>query len=333
MVTSVVLKKRFEDIDLLKGLAIILMSFVHVNSLLFLHPFGLLDDVTYLGSTVCFVIFLFAFSFLQGKKLLGGKIDSWKKILKKILLLYLSYFVLGILSLLLHEGTITLSKILDVALLNHLPLYTEFLVLFIWFTIFFKIFSGTIQKLLKYPWVMFLISLIIYALGVWIYSLNVENEILLWIKMHLAGNMDIHVFSVFQYMPIYALGLIMAKYENQKKYLALALISLCIIIVLSVFNLSVWLRWPPSILYLTEGAFFIFSSLYVLGYLEKIKALNFIKLFGGDSLRSLVVVTSLSFLATWILFPSGNPYIVLSINAGVLVLSYCALRILKRSKV
>jgi uncharacterized membrane protein len=77
------LKKRLEDIDLLKGLAIILMSFVHVNSLLFVEPFGILDDLTYIGSTVCFVVFLFSFSFLQGKKLLVGKIDSWKKIFRK----------------------------------------------------------------------------------------------------------------------------------------------------------------------------------------------------------------------------------------------------------
>jgi len=44
MVTSEALKRRFEDIDLLKGLAIILMSFVHVNSLLFLHPFGFFKE-------------------------------------------------------------------------------------------------------------------------------------------------------------------------------------------------------------------------------------------------------------------------------------------------
>lgn len=333
MKTPEAFSKRFEEIDLLKGFAIILMSFVHVNSLLFIHPFGFLDDLTYLGSTVCFVIFLFAFSFLQGKKLLDGNKDSWGKILKRILFLYLSYFVLGVFSLLLHEETITLPKILGMALFNRLPLYTEFLVLFIWYTIFFKVFFNIIQKLLKYPWLFFLISLVIYALGRWIYNFEISGEILLWIKMHLAGSGDIHLFPILQYMPIYVLGLIMSKYGSQKKHLGFALASLCIIIILIVFGLSAWFRWPPSILYLAEGIFFILSLLFVFGCFGRIKILGFIKMFGRESLLSLVVVTLFSFLFAWILSPSGNPYIVVLINIGVLVLSYGVLRILKRLKV
>jgi len=324
------LKQRFEDIDLLKGFSIILMSFVHVNSLLFIKPFGILDDITFIGSTVCFITFLFAFSFLQGKKLLVGKIDSLSKILKKITVLYIWYFVLGIFSVLLHNGGITFSQIIGIGLLKDLPLYVEFLIAFIWLTIFIKIFDKTIIRLFKYPYILFISSLVIYALGMFLYNIETQSDISVWFKMHLVGNLDMHVFPVFQYMPVYVLGLLMAKYGSQKRYLGFAILCLCVLIVLTVFNLSVWYRWPPSILYLVEGMLFVFISLYIFEYLKRVKILGFVKVFGADSLLSLVVVTGLAFLATWILSPTGNPYIMLSINAVVLVLSYYVLRILKR---
>lgn len=324
------LKQRLEDIDLLKGLAIILMSFVHVNSLLFVEAFGILDTLTFVGSTVCFVVFLFAFSFLQGKKLLAGKIDSWGKIFKKISLLYIWYFVLGIFSVLLHDGGITLSQIIEIGLLKSLPLYVEFLIAFVWLTIFIKIFGKTIIKLFNYPYILFISSLVIYALGMLLFNVEVHRDLLIWIKMHFVGNLDIHVFPVLQYMPVYILGILMAKYGNQKRYLGFAILCLSALILLAVFNLSVWYRWPPSILYLIEGILFVFVSLYIFGYLKNAKALNFVKIFGADSLLSLVVVTGLAFLSAWVLSPTGNPYIMLSINTGVLILSYCVLRISKR---
>lgn len=324
------LKQRFEDIDLLKGLAIILMSFVHVNSLLFVKPFGVLDDLTFIGSTVCFVTFLLAFSFLQGKKLLAGKIDSWRKIFTKISLLYLWYIVLGIFSTLLHNGDITLPQVIEIVLLRNLPLYVEFLIAFIWFTIFIKIFGKTIIKLFNYPYILFIFSLVIYTLGMFLFNIKVNSNLLVWLKMHLVGNLDTHVFPVFQYMPVYILGILMAKYGNRKKYLGFAILCICILIILSVFNLSVWYRWPPSILYLVEGILFVFASLYIFEYIKNVRTLNFIKIFGADSLLSLVVVTVLAFLSAWVLSPIGNPYIMLSVNVAVLVLSYFVLRILKR---
>lgn len=324
------LKQRFEDIDLLKGLAIILMSFVHVNSLLFVKPFGVLDDLTFIGSTVCFVTFLLAFSFLQGKKLLAGKIDSWRKIFTKISLLYLWYIVLGIFSTLLHNGDITLPQVIEIVLLRNLPLYVEFLIAFIWFTIFIKIFGKTIIKLFNYPYILFIFSLVIYTLGMFLFNIEVNSNLLVWLKMHLVGNLDTHVFPVFQYMPVYILGILMAKHGNRKKYLGFAILCVCILIVLSVFNLSVWYRWPPSILYLVEGILFVFASLYIFECIKNVRTLDFIKIFGADSLLSLVVVTVLAFLSAWVLSPIGNPYIMLSVNVAVLVLSYFVLRILKR---
>lgn len=324
------LKQRFEDIDLLKGLAIILMSFVHVNSLLFVKPFGVLDHLTFIGSTVCFVTFLFAFSFLQGKKLLEGKIDSWRKIFTKISLLYLWYIVLGIFSTLLHNGGITLPQVIEIVLLRNLPLYVEFLIAFVWLTIFIKIFGKIIIKLFNYPYILLTFSFVIYALGMLLYNIETHSDVLIWLKMHLAGNLDIHVFPILQYMPIYILGILMAKYGNQKRYLGFAILCLCLLIVLFVFNLSLWYRWPPSILYLVEGILFVFASLYIFECMKNVRTLDFIKIFGADSLLSLVVVTVLAFLSAWVLSPIGNPYIMLSVNVAVLVLSYFVLRILKR---
>lgn len=331
MVTSIKpLKQRFEDIDLLKGLAIILMSFVHVNSLLFVEPFGILDDLTFIGSTVCFVAFLFSFSFLQGKKLLAGKTDSWRRIFKKIFQLYICYLLLGALSILLHNEGITLSQIIEIGLLKSLPLYVEFLIAFVWLTIFIKIFGKAIIKLFKYPYILFIFSLVIYALGVFLYNIELHGALLIWFKMHLVGNLDTHIFPLFQYMPVYVLGILMAKYGSQKKYLGFSILFVCILIILTVFNLSVWYRWPPSILYLIEGMLFVFIFLYIFGCLKSVKILNFLKVFGADSLLSLVIVTALAFLSAWVLSATGNPYVMLSLNAGVLILSYCVLRILKR---
>lgn len=324
------MKQRFEDIDLLKGLAVILMSFVHVNSLLFVEPFGVLDDLTFIGSTVCFIIFLFAFSFLQGKKLLEGKIDSLSKILKKIATLYIWYLILGICSVLLHKGGVTIFQIIEIGLLKSLPLYVEFLIAFIWFTILIKIFGKIIIKLLEYPYILFISALVIYAAGMFMFNIEAHSDLLIWFKMHFVGNFDTHVFPVFQYMPVYIVGILMARYGNQKKYLGFAIFCVSILIILSVFSLSVWYRWPPSILYLVEGILFVFASLYIFEYIKNVRTLNFIKTFGADSLLSLVVVTVLAFLSAWILSPTGNPYVMLSINVGVLVLSYCVLRILKK---
>jgi len=62
------MKERDYPLDILKSIAIVLMSSVHVNSLLQVNS-GILDKITFLGATVCFSVFLFGIGFVAGKKI------------------------------------------------------------------------------------------------------------------------------------------------------------------------------------------------------------------------------------------------------------------------
>ena len=109
------MKERDYALDILKSIAIVLMSFVHINSLLQVNT-GVLDKITFLGATVCFSVFLFAIGYVAGKKIVERKEDSWKKVIKKVLLIYLCYLLVGILSFFVLEGQIPLNSIINIAI-------------------------------------------------------------------------------------------------------------------------------------------------------------------------------------------------------------------------
>lgn len=325
------MKERDYALDILKSIAIVLMSFVHINSLLQVNT-GVLDKITFLGATVCFSVFLFAIGYVAGKKIVERKEDSWKKVIKKVLLIYLCYLLVGILSFFVLEGQISLNSIINIAILNNLPEYSEFLISLIFFTLITKLIHKPLSKILNKPHILIEISFFLFILGSVLSTLNFSNPILIWFQKHLVGlENGTHVFPILQYMPIYVMGILFAKYKSKINYLWVFSLSFLLLVILMALGAPGWNRWPPSMNFLLYGIIFISLLMFAFQFVKRNKVIDIFNKYGRNTLLSFLLITIPSFVIAYLInAPIKSNLILWAINLGVLLFAFLILLFLKK---
>lgn len=324
------MQKREINIDILKTIGVILMSFVHVNTLLFTGK-GILDGITYLGSTVCFSIFLFAIGYINGKKVIDNNEDCWAKVWQKVLWIHLCYLLLGMFSLYLFNDSFSSKDILNLVLFNSLPLFTEFLISLIFFTILSKLLFKPLKSLIKKPYLLISISLVLFLLGSFLSKLDVTNPLLSFLQKHLVGFQGIHLFPVFQYMPVYIMGVLCAKYGSKLTYAWAFSLSFLLVVLLKAFGVEGWYRWPPSLSFILYGMIFISFVMFLLQFINENKHTKHLTLFGKYPLLSLFLLTVITFLVKIFLKePSVSHLLLWFLNISILALCYLGIYLLKK---
>ena len=327
------MKKRYLKIDILKTLSILLMSFVHVNSLIYTGK-GLLDSITYLGATVCFSIFLFATAYIQGKKIEEKKEITWKKLLKNILSVYIPYLFLGFLSILILKPNFVFLDFLKMAIFAYLPNYVEFLVSFIFFYLFAKFAYSFLKKYMEKPLLLILFAILSFTISSLLSRVNLTNPILSWVQIHLVGLRAgaIHSFPLLAYMPVYIAGILLSKYGNKETYLWTSSLSFLTLVILEALHLRNWYRWPPSLGFMVFGILFITTILFLLEFVKDSKLLEKISLLGRFPMLSSIFLTFFAFLLRFLLGEDIQGVFVWLLNILVLLLTYLSVLGISLSK-
>ncbi|KKQ93639.1 MAG: hypothetical protein UT66_C0030G0008 [candidate division CPR2 bacterium GW2011_GWC1_39_9] len=274
-------EKRFYLLDLLRGLAVFLMVLSH--TVYFYHngtsPFLL--GLENFGNTVCFITFLVvsgAASYLAYFKDGVFKRERKNKIVKRLKMLVLSYWVLAFFvtadQLVKGFGLAKWKIILDILTFRNLPSYTEYIPPFIIYTLLLILMPSFFEKIVRKTSKVLLYSAVFYLAGFVLYLLPSVSFFAPW-KALLSGANGFYRFPIFQYMPVFLLGLFWGKKISEtkglvkKEHFVLATIySLIILEVVLIIagaflngNLDfILLRWPPSITFLGIGLGFAYLS-------------------------------------------------------------------------
>lgn len=314
------------SIDFLRATVIMLMTTTHINALMYTGSNIFLQKISTYGVILCFSTFLFCSAYTTTLKISKGEYPTLKDSLKRILKIYITYLTLGIFaSFILNKG-ITLTDILNIASLNNVPEFTEFLIAFIFFSFIPILLPKDFWKILNKPALLILITLTIYILGNFVYTQisKYSYPYIFQIPLeNLFGYTNLHRFSITSYLPIYTFGILMSKYSKEKTLILTSSTSFVLLEFLLFFNLARWSRWPPSPLFLLYS--FVYIPLVLLFYRRYSKSLSkgFFKHFtniGTYPLEQLFLSTLLIFLVRLIFEPSDNVIFVLIITTGIFTL-------------
>lgn len=300
-------KKRFRtsSIDMLRGFGIILMLITHINGMFLLGNQKPLDYITYAGATVCFSIFLFCFGYGYGHKLGSKQEQSFPKAFYRIILLYFVYLLSAIIISFLQKSQITISDIWKIVSFENTPVYTEFMIPFIIYTVFMLPIYQLIKKPLwetKKKTVFLLVAFQILSFFLYIVSyLYAEREVFSSeiIQKLIIGKKDVTSFPILPYSPIFIFGLIwgyllpsrkLAK-RHEKLLIRTVFISFTLAtIILKLLDLSSWERFPPSIFYLFIGISVISGFLTFKKLIRKARFIKKISCFSGKKFFTYILL-------------------------------------------
>lgn len=320
--------RRDHHLDIVKGLAVISMSFVHVN-IFFLNQHNfILDNITKWGAISCFSAFLLISGILVGKSISKGKKPNWFKIIKRTSFIYIVYLIIGLLSWYVAEGSLTISEIDNIIILRELPLLSEYLVNFLILSLLFKIGYGCFKKVSKSIVFTILLSIGIYLLGQYLYSIQLLDNV--WFKGLFVGIGDYHYFPLFQYLPVYLLGVYLGRKGNDKYYIFAFISVLVGYVMFKLFNISFWRRFPPSPLFLLESLLLPLSILALLKAFKIKFRVTLIELYAKNSLLALLVLTVTTLFLALLLPQNVNLMYVWVINIAVLVVTAVLLQAYKK---
>lgn len=274
-------EERSAKIDFLRGSAVFFMLTAHINVVFVKEYNFILDRLTWWGATVSFSVFLFCFAYVYGIKLSDNKKLNLEKQIKRIFLLLFIYYVAAFFDHYLLFNGISIDAFYSILTFQYLPVFTEFIIPFFLYIILILIFSPVLKKLLKRPTVFILISFIIYFLGGWLYALDGGGNFLNVVKTLMVGNGHTHSYGVLSYFPVFVLGFIAGGTQKSSessvgRSSALLIFIICSIlfVFLRISGLSLWYRFPPSVLFLLYGIIYSFGVILLYKYISKVSVLN-----------------------------------------------------------
>lgn len=344
-------KKRFVFIDILRAIAILLMILTHVVALTFDHSNApWLQTISLLGGTVCFTMFLFLLGVSNSISYISEDFDPEEESRKKhkllwrvfqIVILYyvIAFFVTLVNTSMLvdHNNNQKIYELLRVFYLQNIPQFSEFLItlaVFLFSTIFLK---GLYKKIISSIWLVSIVSFAIYFIGFLLSYLYIQDSrIEVW-KSLIVGGQSLHTFPVFQYTPVFIIGLYVGNLlirkqliiNRFKKYalISSALFGIYIISALvytfyrplSLFEIRlIEGRFPPSIAFIAFGLAICIALFAIAQLISKRTSLNYSIL---TRIFSLISRHSLSYMLWHIILLFAYKYVYESNNSQQLQIS------------
>ncbi len=270
---------RDNSLDFLRGTAILFMIITHVNAIFYTGKAAWLDTFTWWGATICFTVFLFCSGAVYGLKLFDKNIDR-KILLKRAMGLLVAYFVAAF-GVRLLSGTLKgLDGVLRILLLVDIPEFTEFILAFALYSAVLALFSKQFARALKYKWLMLIASVGVFFFAGFLYNLNWGGGVFDIIKGLLVGHVDWHRFGILSYAPVFTLGLVWSWLQKESRrfrfdFAIIAFIFMMVVFLMLRFTgLSVYYRWPPSLLFMLYGVIYSFAVLSVWPLLNRLHGIT-----------------------------------------------------------
>ncbi len=273
--------RREYSLDILRGIAVLLMLSAHF--VYFLHKGDniFLSKIQGVGDTLAFVTFLFvsgAVTYLT----LHRKKSQWRKtqigLINRIIFLLLGYYVAAIISSLHRFGTATwTTQLFDIFTLREVPGFTEFMLPFIFYTLIYLLFPKVIKFLAENFKISVLAGIIMLIAGTILYNYQFDNFLQPY-KLIFAGGEDVYRFPLLQYFFVFTMGLNLGYlflnnqdiYKRRKEVFQYVFYSIFILIIGLVIEpheriglSSDFERWPPTIFFQLQGILFSLITLFL----------------------------------------------------------------------
>lgn len=289
---------RQYQLDIIRGIAVLLMisahaiDFYHDDSLSYLRHFVTFAN-TFVFSTFLFISGAVAFIAYLNRE------DKWTKVrrrlIQRLLVFLLGYYLLALISLgdkIIAASIVERWKILtNIITFQNIPAYTEFLIPFFVYGALL-IFLPQLYKKVAANWRLALsYSLLLYIAGFLLYYLPVPASLIPW-KALLVGHNHLFRFPILQYAPIYIAGLqwgnwlLAHSHAPDRRRLSLKIMAVTSLSLAAIafiyFSLNtpwdkVFLRWPPSPVFILIGLAFIFFLNFILSYRQEMRAHPFMR--------------------------------------------------------
>lgn len=263
-------------LDLLRGVTVFLMIASHAVYFFHNDTNLLLTFVENFGNVVAFSTFLIV-SAMTAEVAYFSKEDEWptrrKRLLKRVFVLLGGYYLLAFMvfypSISSTYGFAKLSLLFDIVTLRSLAPFAEFYIPFVVFPLLVALVPRFFKEVKKSVYFAIFFGLAIYFLGMFYYKQPIAEFLLPW-KALLFGANGFYRFPIFQYFPLYLLGLVwgdrLLKYKDTKHQVEItkaifitAISGLAVFLTLFLVgtNLSDFLRrWPPSLPFMLSGVVF-----------------------------------------------------------------------------
>lgn len=268
---------RDVSLDFLRGSAIFFMVFTHVNAVFYSGNSPWLDFFTWWGATICFTVFLFVSGAVYGIKFRAGKPET-NKLLKRAGLFLLIYYLLVLILMILRNGFVYgVDNLTDVIVLRKIPEFVEYILPFSLYALFMVVSWRGIKKTIELPALVIILAVAVHLLSNFLYGLDWGEGYVNVVKGILVGHDDWHRFGVLSYFPIFVLGLAwggrFSLEANRTRFNASVGLAVCagLILLLKISGISVWVRWPPSVLFLLYGIAYLFAVIYLFEIISRYK--------------------------------------------------------------
>lgn len=291
--------KREESLDILRGIAVLLMILAHTIAFIHTQESTLLNTFQNLGDTVCFVIFLLvsgASTYFAYINITNRQWESKKRnLLKRSLNLLFGYYLVAIISSLkdfpLPPSTVWLENVFRILIFVKVPGYTEFLIPFILYSFLIIIFRDSIRKLITNKATTIITGVLTYTLGYFIYKIAITSP-LIYYKSLIAGQPDWYRFPLLQYFWVFLTGLLLGQFLKRRNTQIKKIKFLFKIASIFTFFLSFSIliapiskipysdsfqRWPPSISFISIGLALAFIILALVKIKIKSTFLQYVK--------------------------------------------------------
>ncbi len=328
--------QRDITIDAMRGIAVMLMILAH--AIFFFHDGTsvFLNLFERFANTVTLTLFIFVSGISTAKSAAKSSHLTLKEqsisTVKYIGVIYFVYATAVIVYFALTREVLTdiarSEKIISALVFLSPPNFMEYMILFMFFPLL-----SHVRRLSGYIKHVQLSQLIIgvsvcYAAGLYLYTLPAEG-VLLSIKELIVGGDQLLRFPLLFYLPIYMVGM---WWESRHSPLVLGLFSIFTLtlhissIALGSPVLSLDVRWPPSVGFLTVGvttAMFIQYALMYLSTIPRVRRVTaYVSYIGKDALDfwlSHIVILLIYQYA--ISYKSPHILVVLSMTVAVLLIS------------
>lgn len=268
---------RYRMLDLLRGVTVFLMIAAHAVYFFHNDTNVLLTLFEKFGNTVAFTVFLIV-SAATAEIAYFSKEEVWpekrKRLLKRVAVLTAGYFALAFMvffaNIVSTYGLDRLWLILNIISLRNLAPFAEFFIPFMVIPLIIAAFPKLFRKIIQSVPLALIVGLAVYLLGMFYYKQPIWDFLLPW-KALFFGAAGYFRFPIFQYFPVYLLGMVwgnrLLKTKNVKHQremswavMATSAVALALIVGATLFTGGamdgIINRWPPSVPFLLVGTFF-----------------------------------------------------------------------------
>ncbi|MCA9385129.1 acyltransferase family protein [Candidatus Dojkabacteria bacterium] len=339
--------RRLISLDILRGVAVCTMILAHTVAFFYSGHALLPKMFQKFGDLVSFTTFLLVSGAVFTAAYLDIPNALWKKkkhnILSRSWLLLGGYYAVGLLTIAPHlfENGIAdaLWKLLRLLVFIDVPGYSEFILAFLFFGIVIYYGRDFFAKHYRNIDLMIILGVAIYLLGFVIYSLPIPESFAI-VTSFLAGYDGWYRFPIFQYFPIFLIGLYLGKFLLDEQNLfyrgvtlstvaftSLLLLAFCVVTppFLDFPYTGNFNRWPPNVSFLLVGTTFAFAALTLIIFLKNMKnpITATLQLWGHNAyIMYIIHILILVLFDSFAHFKTENQFILIPLYIGVMSLCH-----------